>query len=110
MSFDLKDKIAVVGVGSTKFSENFELSYSDMVAEACFQAFEEASVGPKDIEAAWLSTAFPMGVPIRDVLVWISLRLPVFSISLSPVYLTTVPPEELHFEKHVWGFSLELMM
>ena len=61
MSFDLKDKIAVVGVGSTKFSENFELSYSDMVAEACFQAFEEASVGPKDIEAAWLSTAFSDG-------------------------------------------------
>ena len=61
MGFNLKDKIAVVGVGSTKFSENFELSYSDMVAEACFEAFEEASVGPKDIEAAWLSTAFSDG-------------------------------------------------
>lgn len=58
MTVSFKDKIAVVGVGCTRFAENFDLSYSDMLAEACFQAFEEARVEPKDIEAAWLSTAF----------------------------------------------------
>ncbi len=58
MTLSFKDKIAVVGVGCTKFAENFDLSYGDMLAEACFQAFEEARVEPKDIEAAWLSTAF----------------------------------------------------
>jgi acetyl-CoA C-acetyltransferase len=58
MTVSFKDKIAVVGVGCTRFAENFELSYSDMLAEACFQAFEDATVEPKDIEAAWLSTAF----------------------------------------------------
>lgn len=59
MAFELKDKVAIVGAGCTRFAENFELSYGDMVAQAAFEAFEEAGVGLKDIEAAWLSTAFP---------------------------------------------------
>jgi acetyl-CoA C-acetyltransferase len=59
MTSDVKDKVAIVGAGCTKFDENFEQSYGDMVAEAAFEAFEEAGVGPLEIEAAWLSTAFP---------------------------------------------------
>lgn len=59
MTIDIKDKVAVVGTGCTRFAENFEQSYGDLVAEAAFAAFEEAGVDPKDIEAAWLSTAFP---------------------------------------------------
>lgn len=59
MAFELKDRVAIVGAGCTRFAENFELSYGDMVAQAAFEAFEEAGVEPKDIEAAWLSTAFP---------------------------------------------------
>jgi len=59
VTIDLKDKVAIVGTGCTRFAENFEMSYGDMVAEAAFEAFEEAGLEPKDIEAAWLSTAFP---------------------------------------------------
>ncbi|MEE8449724.1 MAG: hypothetical protein V3S39_08840 [Thermodesulfobacteriota bacterium] len=55
----LKDKIAIVGVGCTKFGENFNLGYGDMVVEAAYEAFEDANVGPEDIDAAWLGTAFP---------------------------------------------------
>ncbi|MEE8204942.1 MAG: acetyl-CoA acetyltransferase [Dehalococcoidales bacterium] len=55
----LKDKIAIVGVGCTKFGENFNLGYGDMVVEAAYEAFEDAKVGPEDIDAAWLGTAFP---------------------------------------------------
>jgi acetyl-CoA C-acetyltransferase len=55
----LKDKIAIIGVGSTKFGENFELSYSDMVYEAAHEACVEAGIELKSIDAAWLGTAFP---------------------------------------------------
>lgn len=59
MTPEVKDRVAIVGAGCTRFDENFEQSYGDMIAEAAFEAFEEAGVGPRDIEAAWLSTAFP---------------------------------------------------
>ncbi len=55
----LKDKIAIVGAGCTKFGENFDLSYSDMVYEAAAEACDEAGIEFSQIDAAWLGTAFP---------------------------------------------------
>src|SRR3972149_9311740 len=55
----LKDKVAIIGVGCTKFGEHFDMGYSDMVVEAAYEAFEDAHVAPEEIEAAWLGTAFP---------------------------------------------------
>ncbi|MFH1422186.1 MAG: acetyl-CoA acetyltransferase [Planctomycetota bacterium] len=55
----LKDKIAIVGAGCTKFGENFDLSYSDMIYEAAHEACVEANIELKEIDAAWLGTAFP---------------------------------------------------
>jgi acetyl-CoA C-acetyltransferase len=65
MSVDFKDKIAIVGAGCTRFAENFDMGYGDMLAEACFEAFEEARVGPEDIDGAWLSTAFVDGSAMK---------------------------------------------
>jgi acetyl-CoA C-acetyltransferase len=55
----LKDKVAIIGVGSTRFGENFEQSYFDMVTEASYEAFKDAGVTNKDIQAAWLGTVYP---------------------------------------------------
>lgn len=55
----LKDKVAIIGTGMTRFGENFDMSYSDMIVEACYEAFESAGVGPEDIQAAWLGTYLP---------------------------------------------------
>jgi acetyl-CoA C-acetyltransferase len=55
----IKDKVAIIGVGTTRFGENFEMSYSDMVVEAAYQAYQDAGLGPDRIEAAWLGTANP---------------------------------------------------
>lgn len=54
-----KDKIAIIGVGCTKFGENFDLSYADMVVEATYEALEEANLETKDIDGGWIGTAFP---------------------------------------------------
>ncbi len=53
------DDIAIVGVGCTPFGELFDRSYSDLVVEAAREAFEEAGVEPRDVDSAWLGTAFP---------------------------------------------------
>ncbi len=55
----IRDKVAIIGVGMTKFGENFTQSYSDMIVEAAYQAFEDAKVAPSQIQAAWLGTCFP---------------------------------------------------
>lgn len=58
MAESIKDKVSVVGMGCTKFGENWEWSVEDMVVEAAYEAYEDAGIGPEDIEAAWVGTAF----------------------------------------------------
>jgi len=55
----LKDQVAVIGVGCTKFGDNFDQSYEDMVVEASFAAFADAGIAPDRVEAAWLGTFSP---------------------------------------------------
>jgi len=54
----MKDKVAIVGMGCTKFGELWEKSVDDLIVEATFEACEDAGVELKDIEAAWLGTVF----------------------------------------------------
>lgn len=51
-------QVAIIGIGKTKFGENFDQRYSDMVVDAAYQAYADAGVTPQDIDAAWLGTAF----------------------------------------------------
>jgi len=55
----MKRNIAIIGVGVTKFGELFNQSYDDLVREAALQAVEDAGIGLDEIQAGWLSTAFP---------------------------------------------------
>ena len=52
----IKDKVAIVGMGCSKFGEHWDLNAWDLVIEAVYEAFEDAGVGPKDIQAAWSGT------------------------------------------------------
>jgi len=54
----IKDKVAVIGMGCTKFGELWEKSVDDLITDAAYEACEDAGVEPKDIEAAWLGTVF----------------------------------------------------
>lgn len=52
----IKDKVAIVGMGCSKFGERWDCSAWDLIVEATYEAFEDAGVGPKDIQAAWSGT------------------------------------------------------
>jgi acetyl-CoA C-acetyltransferase len=54
----IKDKVAIVGMGCTKFGERWDKSVDDLIVEAAYEACEDAGVDLKDIEAAWLGTVF----------------------------------------------------
>jgi acetyl-CoA C-acetyltransferase len=55
----MKDQVAVIGVGCTKFGDLFELGYEDLICEAAFQAYADAKIEPKDMQAAYLGTYMP---------------------------------------------------
>jgi acetyl-CoA C-acetyltransferase len=52
----IKDKIAVIGVGCSKFGENYNMSADDMIVEAVFEAYADAKIEPQEIQAAWVAT------------------------------------------------------
>ena len=54
----IKDRVAIVGMGCTKFGERWDMGVEDLLVEAAYEAFEDAGIQPKDIQAAWLGTVF----------------------------------------------------
>jgi len=52
----IKDKVAIIGMGCTKFGENWDKSAEDMLLEATLEAYEDAGIEQKEIQAAWLGT------------------------------------------------------
>ena len=57
----MKDKVAIIGVGCTKFGDLFETSYEDMVLEAANAAFADAGIEAERIDAAWFGSFSPYG-------------------------------------------------
>ncbi|PKN29986.1 MAG: acetyl-CoA acetyltransferase [Deltaproteobacteria bacterium HGW-Deltaproteobacteria-21] len=53
----IKDKVAIIGMGCTRFGELWDKSQSDLIIDATKEALEDAGIEMKDIQAAWLGTA-----------------------------------------------------
>ena len=53
---NITDKVAIVGMGCTRFDEHWDLGIEDLVVEAAYEAFEDAGISTEDIEAAWWGT------------------------------------------------------
>jgi acetyl-CoA C-acetyltransferase len=72
----IKDKVAIVGMGCTKFGERWNAGIDDLIKEAVDEACKDASIEIKDIQAAWLGTAVgghmsggvPSGILVSQVL------------------------------------------
>ncbi|MFC2060419.1 acetyl-CoA acetyltransferase [Chloroflexota bacterium] len=70
----IKDKVAIIGMGCTKFGERWDAGAEDLMVEAFTEAIEDAGIEPKDIQAAWSGTQFTevnigvSGVPLAETL------------------------------------------
>lgn len=56
MSKGITDKVAVIGMGCTRFGEHWGKSADDLMIEAAYDAFADAGIDAKDIDAVWLGT------------------------------------------------------
>jgi len=52
----IRDRVAVVGMGCTKFGELWNSGVEDLIIDSSFEAIEDAGIEPKDIQAAWFGT------------------------------------------------------
>jgi len=55
----IKDRVAIAGVGCTKFGEIWDKNQDDLLVEAVYEALDDAGLTPKDIEAGWVGVLYP---------------------------------------------------
>ena len=72
MAEGIKDKVAIVGMGCTKFGELWDKGVRDLILEAAQEVFEDAGVEAKDIQAAWQGNLYEYtgmsGLPVAQTL------------------------------------------
>ena len=54
----IKDRVAIVGMGCTQFGELWDKSRVDLIVEAAKEAYADAGIEQKDIQAGWVSTYY----------------------------------------------------
>lgn len=57
MPAGIRDKVAILGMGCSKFGERWESDAADLMVEAFAEGIKDAGIETKQIDAAWLSTA-----------------------------------------------------
>ena len=75
MALGIKDKVAIIGMGCTRFGERWDMGGEELMVEAFTECLDDAGIEKKDIQAAWLGTcmdevnmyksATPMGAALR---------------------------------------------
>ena len=77
MATGIKDKVAILGMGCSKFGERWDAGPSDLLLEAFTEALEDAGIERKDIGAGWFGSAIVrVNVGTSAVPAATALRLP----------------------------------
>ncbi len=58
MAMGIKDKVAIIGMGCTRFGERWNDGAEDLMVEAFVEALQDAGIEKKEIDGAWLGTCF----------------------------------------------------
>ena len=52
----IRDKVAIVGMGCSKFGERWDVGLNDLAIESAYEAIKDAGIETKDIQACFLGT------------------------------------------------------
>jgi len=58
MAKGIKNEIAIIGMGCTKFGELWDKSEDDLIVDAFLEAVKDAGIDREDIDAAWFGSCF----------------------------------------------------
>src|SRR5271157_3458139 len=56
-SHGIKDRVAIIGMGCTRFAEHWDKSLDDLIIDAATDTFASAGVTKDDVDAYWIGTA-----------------------------------------------------
>jgi len=56
-SHGIKDRVAIIGMGCTRFGEHWDKGVDDLIIAAAAEAFKAAGVTKQDVDAYWFGTA-----------------------------------------------------
>jgi acetyl-CoA C-acetyltransferase len=77
MARGIKDKVAILGMGCSRFGERWDASPEDLMVEAYNEAMADAGIEPGQLGAAWFSTHMDdVGTGRGATAMSIALRLP----------------------------------
>ena len=82
MASGIRDKVAILGMGCSKFGERWDKEADDLMVEAFEEAIQDAGIEKSRIQAAWLATAIEeqhvgkSGIPLAQ-----ALRLPYIPVT-----------------------------
>ena len=58
MTAGIRNKVAILGMGCTRFGERWECTAEDLMVEAFVECLQDAGIEKKDLQAAYLGTFF----------------------------------------------------
>ena len=78
----IRDKVAILGMGCSKFGERWDAGPDDLMVEAYIEAMADAGIEPSQLDAAWFSTHVDeMGTGKGGTPMSIALRLPNIAVT-----------------------------
>ena len=82
MAKGIRDKVAILGMGCSKFGERWDAGPDDLMVEAYIEAMADAGIEPSQLDAAWFSTHVDeMGTGKGGTPMSIALRLPNIAVT-----------------------------
>jgi acetyl-CoA C-acetyltransferase len=75
MSIGIKDKVAILGMGCSKFGERWDCGLEDLLSEAYREALEDAGIEHQEIGAAWFGSALERPAGYSSIPLSTALRL-----------------------------------
>ena len=90
MATGIKDKVAILGMGCTRFGERWEASGEDLIVEAFQECLQDAQIEKKEIEAAYFGTHYEeVNVGKSAIPMSVALKLPYIPVTRTENFCAT---------------------
>jgi acetyl-CoA C-acetyltransferase len=90
MASGIRDKVAIVGMGCTRFGERWDMGVEELMVEAFVEGIQDAGIEAKQLDAVWFGTCMEeVGVGKSATPAGVALRLPNIPITRVENYCAT---------------------
>lgn len=87
MATGIRDKVAIIGMGCTRFGERWDMGGEELMVEAFTECIADAGIDSSEIQAAWLSTCLEeIHVGKSALPLSMTLRLPFIPVTRTENY------------------------